>query len=597
MIKKFIFSIILFFIFIFDVSAVGGNKIYSIDIDVYLDEYGNASVTEKWDVDGDDGTEWYKCMYNLENSKISDFKVSMDGKELQYKNNWDVNGSLKSKRGYYGINYAYDGPELCFGKYDYKRHEFTLSYKLSNMIFNTSDSQVLYFNFIDSLSDVDFENFSIQISSFYKFPLELDVWGYGNKGYAYVEDGVIKALNDGEMGEQYAVLLVKFPLNTFKTENSYVYYPDFNSVYEKSLEDSYEHDYGSYESDESSVSNFIESVFISIFMVIAISCAFVPRIFSHIFSSKSDKLRLLTSEYDVNYAYKENVTITKDNTNYFRDIPCNNDIFLADALVRMNKFNNKKSNIIGVFILKWIREGKIVYKVVSENGKDVKSLDMTKKVNFKINIEKELFDVMYKASNDGILEIKEFEKWCKSNYYDFLELFSELKNATIKKLINEKHVYKNDGHALNAYYIMDDVIYEESKKLFGLKMFLEDFSRIDTREVMEVRLWDEYLMFAYLFGIADKVSSQLKRLYPDITEELKDCDYFDIDLIDFIDNISRKSYSSAETRSKEAIKRSDTFASVLDAVADYASTGSGGGGFSRGGGGGGSFGGGGGGSR
>lgn len=53
-------------------------------------------------------------------------------------------------------------------------------------------------------------------------------------------------------------------------------------------------------------------------------------------------------------------------------------------------------------------------------------------------------------------------------------------------------------------------------KLYGLKKFLEEFSTIDTKEVLEVKHWEEYMMFACLFGIADKVSTQLKHLHPDL---------------------------------------------------------------------------------
>ena len=71
---------------------------------------------------------------------------------------------------------------------------------------------------------------------------------------------------------------------------------------------------------------------------------------------------------------------------------------------------------------------------------------------------------------------------------------------------------------------MDDVIYEDSKKLYGLKKFLQEFSSINTRETLEVHIWDEYLMFAYLFGIADKVAKQLKNLYPELMEQQQNMD-------------------------------------------------------------------------
>ena len=159
--KKIFLLILMLFVMPLNVDAA--NIIHSIDIDVYLNEDGSASITETWDVDGDDGTEWYKVMNNLGNMELSDYVVSMDGNELIRKH-WDINESLTQKRGYYGINYTDDGMELCFGKYDYNRHKFVLEYKLSNFIFNTDDSQLLYFKFIDTLSDVSFDNFSQKFS-------------------------------------------------------------------------------------------------------------------------------------------------------------------------------------------------------------------------------------------------------------------------------------------------------------------------------------------------------------------------------------------------------------------------------------------------
>ena len=129
---------------------------------------------------------------------------------------------------------------------------------------------------------------------------------------------------------------------------------------------------------------------------------------------------------------------------------------------------------------------------------------------------------------------------------------------------------------------MNDKIYNDSVELYGLKKYLLEFSSMGTKEVMEVKLWDEYLMFAYLFGIADKVAKQLKDMYPEILEQtdMNGNVMFDYDMFMFVNHISMRSVSAAS--------------SARAAAESYSS---GGGGFSSGGGGGGSFGGGGGGSR
>ena len=109
------------------------------------------------------------------------------------------------------------------------------------------------------------------------------------------------------------------------------------------------------------------------------------------------------------------------------------------------------------------------------------------------------------------------------------------------------------------------------------KKFLKDFTLIDEREALEVNLWNEYLIYAQIFGMADKVADQFKRLYPEVITDMDSIgyDYTDIIFIRSITSSGIRSASSARSRAQ--------------------SYSSGGGGFSSGGGGGGSFGGGGGG--
>ena len=546
---------------IMPLSVNASNKIHSIDIDIYLNEDGSANITETWDVDGDDGTEWYKVMNNLGESKLSDFYVSMDGNDLKYKL-WDIDESLSQKRGYYGINYTGDGLELCFGKYDYNRHTFVLNYNLSNFVFSTSDSQVIYFKLIDKLSDVDFDKFSVTVSSYYSFPDNLAVWGYGYEGYAYVKDGKIEMSDeDGNMNNDYVVLLANFPLNTF-TNTTYVVddfdnFEDVLNIAEK----------GTFLPD------FLNGIFE--FLGVIIPILFEVSIF----------VLIIVLINNSGYGYVGNKKIEKKNVPMFRDIPCNKDIYYANALIKLNNFVTKEGNILGAIILKWVKYDKIGFtnKEVGIFNKDTSIIDLTRNPSFDNELETKLFDMMYKASKDGYLEAKEFEKWARNNYSEFFSLFKRMENETIEALKTAGHIYKRrDKSECKKKNVMDDNIYNDSVQLYGLKLYLDEFSRIDTKEVMEVKLWDEYLMFAYLFGIADKVSKQLKDMYPEIWEQpdSNGSVMLDYDMIRFVNHISTKSVSAAS--------------SARSAAQSYSS---GGGGFSSSGGGGGSFGGGGGGSR
>ena len=89
--------IIFIILLVMPLSVSAKNIIHSIDIDVYLNDDGSANITEVWDVDGSNGTEWYKVINNMGNMKLSDFTVRMDGNSLTYKV-WNVKDSLREKR-------------------------------------------------------------------------------------------------------------------------------------------------------------------------------------------------------------------------------------------------------------------------------------------------------------------------------------------------------------------------------------------------------------------------------------------------------------------------------------------------------------------
>ena len=554
--KKLILILFMFVIFPISVFA---DDIYRIDMNIYLDEEGNANITENWNVKADSGSEWYKQLYNMGNQEISNFTVSMDGNPLEYKD-WNIDENLSQKSGYYGINYVNEGIELCFGKSDFKKHTFTLNYTLSNFIINTSDSQALYETLFPN---VTMDNFTVEISSYYAFPDTLDVWGYGYKGYAYVEDGKIKMSNEGGLYNDYVVLLAKFPLETFKTNNTDYRFNEFNDVLNMAEEGTYEYDYNEYSNDNDDIFGIIGGIFAFLFnfgLPVFIVAAFAKAASTN------------------NYGFKDNKVVDKKNTPFFRDIPCNKDIYYANALIKLNNFGYKESNILGAIILKWIKTNKIGFKNTTTGvfNKETSAIDLTMNPTFDNPDEQELFNIMKEASGDGILEVKEFEKWARKHYSKFFSLFEKIKNNKINELKNTGHIYKRTNKEECKYKnVMDDMLYEDSVKLYGLKKYFQAFSNIDTKEAMEVHLWDEYLMFAYLFGMADKVAAQLKNMYPEIAREMSSYGV-DYNTLLFINSLSTRSVSAAS--------------SARSAAQSYSG---GGGGFSSGGGGGGSFGGGG----
>ena len=96
-------------------NVVHANDIKSIDMDIYVDNNGDAHIKETWVADLDSGTEGYKPYYNLGTSEILDYKVKLDGKEFTTLSNWNVNASFNYKSYKAGLNKINNGYELCFG--------------------------------------------------------------------------------------------------------------------------------------------------------------------------------------------------------------------------------------------------------------------------------------------------------------------------------------------------------------------------------------------------------------------------------------------------------------------------------------------------
>ena len=129
----------------------------------------------------------------------------------------------------------------------------------------------------------------------------------------------------------------------------------------------------------------------------------------------------------------------------------------------------------------------------------------------------------------------------------------------------------------NVTFTENESVLNEAIQLAGLKKYLIEFSNMKEKEAIEVHLWQDYLIYAQMFGIAKRVAEQFKKMYPEIIEQTN---YnFDFDTVVFINDFSRSAVSSANAARSAAIERARNYSS-------------GGGGFSSGGGGGGSFGGG-----
>lgn len=564
---KVVLTSILLFVFPLVVNA---NSISKIDMDIYVDKSGTAHVTETWGANLSQGTEGYKPYYNLGDANITNFKVSENDKEYTSQKGWDTNASFDEKSYKNGINYISNGLELCWGISEYGYHNYVLTYDIEGFVATTNDSDMIYWTLIPYELSSKPGNVHIKIYTDDYLSNDIPVWGYGNYGgTAYVYDGYIEMNSEGALeSNEYMTILVKFDKGTFNTYNElhedFDYYHDMADKGATKYKDSNDN----FLTILTNIFIWCFKIFVFIFMISEINKGI---------KNAANKVGTKTFNFG-----PQGKVLPKDVPNY-RDIPFNKDIFRTFWIAESYKLNKNKTDFLGAILLKWLKEQKISIKKV-ETGlikkKEETAIDLTKEVTFDNSLELNLYNMMKEASRDGILESKEFERWCNDNYSKILSWFDKVIDSETEKLVSEGKIIVQEKTSFKIFkvkeYIIDSSLKEEAIKLKGLKNFLEEFSRIDEKEAIEVSMWEYYLIYAQILGIADKVAKQFKKLYPEIIENMEyGYTYGDIMFIHMISHSGMRSATTSQQRAQ--------------------SYSSGGGGFSSGGGGGGSFGGGGGG--
>lgn len=522
----FIFTIVLLYIFIGKVYA---NSINDIDIDVYIDKNGDANVTETWKEWLNEGTEGYKEYKNLGNSEISDFQVFDDtGKEYQYQDRWLTSESFENKAYKCGINKYGNEVELCWGISNYGYRTYVLKYKISNIVQQYTDTQGIYFNFLN----MDFVVYNAKITIHSDFPFSLEnsrIWAFGTEGEINFIDGNIVFYTTNVLSKSdYMVVMARFQSNIFNTTNNIN--ESFDQVYDDAMKDAfYPNDPWKrflyiisiiWESNHTVIMCYAGMIFLTII--------YQRRLFKTRKNNIISNVQLVIRKKDIKLPPNWKIK-------YCREIPFNKDIFKVYWVMNtynMAKQQDLKKNLIGAFLLKWIEENKIticknkkgIFDIFSGNY----AIDFTKDVEIEDYTEKKLFDILKDASGiNKILEPNEFKKWSLNNFRELEQWFSSSLYYGKNKLEIEEFIISEEiekRSLFRKYTVkrkrLSPKLKEEAIKLKGLKKYLTEYSLMKEKESIEVKLWEDYLIFAQLFGIANKVEKQFKEMYPEL--DIKD---------------------------------------------------------------------------
>lgn len=496
-----LFLIPLILLSLFTLSASAANHVKKIDIDVMLCRNGDAVITQIWSGDFDEGTECYYPFSLKDGISITDFTVTDGERHYETLSDWDTDGSLSQKAYKCGLNRLSSSEvEVCWGISKYGSRSFTVQYTVKALAASYRESDGFNFRFIDDEMNTGPTEARLCIRTQDQVPLtdsNANIWAFGfDGGIRFQSDGTILAETDSRLrSNNHMTVMVELEKGILSPDRSSD--KSFEEVKEKAFDGS------DYEEEEFDPLLFL-IIFLSIFLIIfaillSVLICFIIR-----------KIKLKKFEQE---------------TDYYREVPNEGNINISYFLAKNFKFCEEGA-ILGARLLQLIIGGNI--ETVTETkigfmGKEKKShsFRLAKPVEEGGDpLNRCLYEILRKAAgSDGILQEKELSRYATAHYESIRSFLDSCEASGSIGLQNKGAYLKPHFNRLNA---MSDNGKKELREVIGLRKFLLDFSLIAEREVKEISIWKDYLVYALLFGIADKTARELKEIYPDSLPEIQE---------------------------------------------------------------------------
>ena len=504
----------------------------SLDIRVVLSHTGDAYITETRQMEIDsEGTECYIGLGTPDGSEIRDLRVSDEtGREFENVGRWDIDRSRSWKEGKCGIVAKHGGYELCWGLGDSGERTYITRYTYTNMVHAHPDADALRHVFLDQ--DVSpkpkYARVTIVAEDSTRFSEEnCGIWGFRFYGdINFVGDSIVAETSEAMESRSALYIMVRFDKGLFEPV------VQENVTFEEKKQQAFE---GSdYSSDDDLTK---EDILILIAMIVGL---FVVPVISGIW-------------YFV-YVWRARKKVNKDLL-WYRDIPLKGNLQQANDMINAYKYlGTDYNNLLSACILKLINMGAIsIEQRMNQKGKTESNFvihELPNAGNQPLLLRKIHNIFKEAAGSDTILEPRELKSYMKSSYNE----------SITDSFINTLHTKTS----ISQYKERLD----EVRQVFGLKKFLQEFSLLDERHVNEVSLWKDYMIYATLFGIADQVIKDMKKINPE---------YFNMDQVanQMADNMTLPMiYSTLHNSTSRA---------TAEKAAREARGGGGGGGFSGGG--------------
>lgn len=464
--------------------AAAKNRVSDMEIDVALRRDGSAAVTQIWTADTDEGSEFYLACRDSGYLNITDFSVSDGDGAYTFSEDWDVDASFEEKAGKCGIVETEDGVELCWGISEYGPRQYTITYVLHDLVGAYDDADGFNHRFVDEMGTFP-TDVSLTIRCQDGTPLTEEncgIWAFGYDGTIWFEDGVIRARSESALeSDQNMTVMVSMEKDILaplrQADGS------FDEVKEQAFEGS------DYDEEEGGFLELLIGLVVMGFIVVIVALGMAAAA-----RGRKAKLERRTKQIA-----------------YFRDTPNNGRMNMTHRLGTACGLC-KEGSLLGAYLLRLINDGALEPEETAARSSQV-NLRLTRPPGSGNPYDDAFYTILEEAAGaDRVLQAKELEQFCNRNAKPLTRFVDSCQKEADKAMIQEGCL---KGAVCEGTKSLTPKGEQQLDEILGLKRFLLDFSLIHERGVKETVIWQDYLIYAYLLGIADRVVPQIRKLYPD----------------------------------------------------------------------------------
>ncbi|NLL35966.1 MAG: DUF2207 domain-containing protein [Fretibacterium sp.] len=530
-------------------EASTSTTIEDISIHVALLDDGSAEIVQTWETNvSGKGSEFYIPQQNLGDMALYGFSVQEEGRSYIDEGwRWRTDRPREEKTGRFGIARTREGLELCWGQGAAGRHVYRVSWSFTNFVKAYDDYDAFNVRLVNS----DMKPAPRRVRLTIEKPGrpfeqgEVHMWSFGFEGMISLSDGKVQVFSSRPLSStNYVTVMLRFDKGIFQPSS--VVEGSFERLKERAMKRA---ERGS---AKSSYLGWLPDCWDEFLMLLPF--LFFP--FKFFSKRKGEQVGEHTTFQPLS---KEVLRSLKEPT-YWREIPFGGN--LAAAYVGLQMVPGVKvepRDLMGARFLRFLQQGNLEVVPAGEDlllsglssltsnsslnpAPPTRSWWPWKKAGIRLRLiaepgsedpgEAVLFSIVRSAAGaNEVLEERELLTWGEEHY----SLFRAWQTAEEREGVR---VFREQGASetttTTSFWVrrwlflgprkpfeVETLTPEGERRLMelvGFRRYLQDFTLINERRVVELELWDDYLVFAALYGIAEQVAAEFLALYPDFAD-------------------------------------------------------------------------------